>query len=57
MGSPVIAPKFIQALYGNNMAHEEELTQLAIATSISSRKAVTSLAAVKLPQFPPLVRR
>lgn len=55
MISTVVAPKFIQALYGNN-EETEEPTQLAIANS-APRKAVTSLAAVQLPQFPPLPRR
>lgn len=53
---PMVAtPKFIQALYSN--VNPEEPTQLAIANSTSSRKAVTSLASVQLPQFPPLPRR
>lgn len=53
---PMVAiPKFIQALYGN--VNQEEPAQLAISNSTSSRKAVTSLAAVQLPQFPPLPRR
>ncbi|MFZ4728725.1 MAG: hypothetical protein ACOYMQ_08710, partial [Pseudanabaena sp.] len=55
MVSTVIAPKFIQALYGN-VEEVEEPAQLAIANS-APRKAVTSLAAVQLPQFPPLTRR
>jgi exonuclease VII large subunit len=60
MASTVATPKFMQALYGNanssvNDGREED-TQLAIANS-SGRKAVTSLAAVQLPQFPPLPRR
>jgi hypothetical protein len=54
--STVIAPKFMQALYGNTSHEEEEPPQLAIANS-APRKAVTSLAAVQLPQFPPLPRR
>ncbi len=57
---PMVAiPKFIQALYGNvnQNVNQEEPAQLAIANSTSSRKAVTSLAAVQLPQFPPLPRR
>ncbi len=59
--STVVAPKFMQALYSNstNSAAPEEReapTQLAIASSIP-RKGVTSLAAVQLPQFPPLPRR
>lgn len=54
--STVAAPKFMQALYGNANHEEEEPPQLAIANS-ASRKAVTSLAAVQLPQFPPLPRR
>jgi hypothetical protein len=57
MVSTVAAPRFMQALYGSIANPEqEENTQLATANS-SSRKAVTSLAAVKLPQFPPLPRR
>ncbi|PZO37318.1 MAG: hypothetical protein DCF19_19265 [Pseudanabaena frigida] len=60
MVSTVAAPKFIQALYGNTNSssneEREEPAQLAIANS-SPRKAVTSLAAVQLPQFPPLPRR
>lgn len=60
MASTVAMPKFMQALYGNanspvNKAREED-TQLAIANA-NPRKAVTSLAAVQLPQFPPLPRR
>ena len=57
MASTVATPKFMQALYGSvaNLEKEED-PQLAIANS-SSRKAVTSLAAVQLPQFPPLPRR
>lgn len=60
MASTVAMPKFIQALYGNanspvNEGREED-TQLAIANA-NPRKAVTSLAAVQLPQFPPLPRR
>ena len=59
MISTVAVPKFIQSLYEN--AHpanskSEEPAQLAIASS-SSRKVVSSLAAVQLPQFPPLPRR
>lgn len=54
--STVAAPKFMQALYGNANHEEEEPPQLAIANS-APRKAVTSLAAVQLPQFPPLPRR
>ncbi len=57
MVSTVATPKFMQALYGSVANSErEEDTQLAIANS-STRKAVTSLAAVQLPQFPPLTRR
>jgi len=52
----VTAPKFMQSLYGNTNHEEEESPQLAIANS-APRKAVTSLAAVQLPQFPPLPRR
>ncbi len=57
--STVATPSFIQALYGNPHSAanpEEDKSQLAIATT-SPRKAVTSLAAVQLPQFPPLPRR
>jgi hypothetical protein len=47
----------MKALYGSVANPEqEEDTQLEIANS-SPRKAVTSLAAVQLPQFPPLPRR
>ncbi|WP_055076682.1 hypothetical protein [Pseudanabaena sp. 'Roaring Creek'] len=57
--STVATPRFIQALYGNpnNLVNPEmqDSEQLSIANS--SRKAVTSLAAVQLPQFPPLPRR
>ncbi|GBO55144.1 latent nuclear antigen [Pseudanabaena sp. lw0831] len=57
MVSTVATPKFMQALYGSVANPErEEDTQLVIANS-SPRKAVTSLAAVQLPQFPPLPRR
>ena len=55
MVSTVATPNFIQALYGS-AANPEEQSQLPIATT-SPRKAVTSLAAVQLPQFPPLPRR
>ncbi|WP_434683469.1 hypothetical protein [Pseudanabaena minima] len=58
MASTVATPKFMQALYGNSSVNDarEEDTQLAIANA-NPRKAVTSLAAVQLPQFPPLPRR
>ena len=57
IASTVATPKFMQALYGSVANPErEEDTQLAISNS-SSRKVVTSLAAVQLPQFPPLPRR
>jgi len=57
MFSPVAMPKFMKALYGSVANPErEENSQLEIANS-SNRKAVTSLAAVQLPQFPPLPRR
>lgn len=58
MVSTVIAPKFIQDLYANvsSETNQEEHPQLTIASS-SPRRAVTSLAAVQLPQFPPLPRR
>jgi hypothetical protein len=57
--STVAAPRFMQALYGvPNVVNAEknEDPQLAISDS-KHRKAVTSLAAVQLPQFPPLPRR
>ncbi len=61
MVATVATPKFMQALYGSNNGNNsdtdketDQANQLAIA---SSRKAVTSLAAVQLPQFPPLPRR
>jgi len=54
--STVTAPKFMHALYGNANYDEEDSPQLAIANS-APRKAVTSLAAVQLPQFPPLPRQ
>ncbi len=59
MVSTVATPSFMQALYGtaaSSFSEKEEQPQLAIATT-SPRKAVTSLAAVQLPQFPPLPRR
>ena len=60
MVSTIATPKFMQALYGrpnsNANADLEEDTQFAIATA-KPHKAVTSLAAVQLPQFPPLPRR
>jgi len=60
MVSTIATPKFMQALYGhpnsNANADLEEDTQFAIANA-KSHKAVTSLAAVQLPQFPPLPRR
>lgn len=59
MLSSVAIPKFMQALYSNPNSVKpeyEEPEQLSIANP-SSRKAVTSLAAVQLPQFPPLPRR
>lgn len=58
MVSTVAMPKFIQDLY-SSVANRERVEdhQLAIASSSSSRKAVTSLSAVQLPQFPPLPRR
>ncbi|MFM7886387.1 MAG: hypothetical protein ACKPCM_06805 [Pseudanabaena sp.] len=52
----VTPPKFMQSLYGNANHEEEEPPQLAIANS-APRKAVSSLAAVQLPQFPPLPRQ
>jgi hypothetical protein len=58
MVSTIATPKFMQALYGSVANPErEEDHQLAIAANSGSRKAVTSLAAVQLPQFPPLPRR
>jgi hypothetical protein len=62
MVSTVIAPKFIQDMYANVSSEtnqenqEKDHSQLAIAGS-SLRRGVTSLAAVQLPQFPPLPRR
>ncbi|MBD2179026.1 hypothetical protein H6F42_19060 [Pseudanabaena sp. FACHB-1998] len=58
--SSVATPKFMQSLYGgtNNDSPQEidDTAHLAIANS-SGRKVVSSLAAVQLPQFPPLPRR
>lgn len=65
MVSTVATPKFMQSLYGNAKASDNktsdnldrnESDQVAIANA-SPRKAVNSLAAVQLPQFPPLPRR
>jgi len=60
MISTVAVPKFIQSLYENVHSSAnpktEEPAQLAIASS-NTRKVVSSLAAVQLPQFPPLPRR
>jgi hypothetical protein len=58
--STVVAPKFIRALYSyGNVETPEPPEELAIATSSSpsSRQPVKTLAAVQLPQFPPLPRR
>lgn len=58
--SQVVAPKFIRALYGyGSVESHEPPTELAIAnpTVSSNRQAVKTLAAVQLPQFPPLPRR
>jgi hypothetical protein len=57
MVSTVAMPKFIQALYGSVASPEREEEPQMIAANSGSRKAVTSLAAVQLPQFPPLPRR
>jgi hypothetical protein len=55
--STVVAPKFIRALYSYGSAENHESPEeLAIANS-SSRQPVKTLAAVQLPQFPPLPRR
>lgn len=56
MVSTVAMPKFIQALYGS-VANPEREEDQQLAMIANSRKAVTSLAAVQLPQFPPLPRR
>ncbi|MBD2188136.1 hypothetical protein [Pseudanabaena mucicola] len=65
MVSTVATPKFMQSLYGNAKTSDnktsdnldrDETDQVAIANA-SPRKAVNSLAAVQLPQFPPLPRR
>jgi hypothetical protein len=60
MLSAIATPKFMQSLYGhpnsNVKADREEDTQFAIANA-KPHKTVTSLAAVQLPQFPPLPRR
>jgi hypothetical protein len=61
MVSTVATPKFMQALYGNaktsdSLDRDESEQQVAIANA-SPRKVVNSLAAVQLPQFPPLPRR
>jgi hypothetical protein len=50
----VLAPKFMRSLYAYGQEHPEDEADLAIAAS--SRKP-TTLAAVQLPQFPPLPRR
>lgn len=50
----VTAPKFMRSLYAHGQEQPEDDTDLAIAAS--SRKP-TTLAAVQLPQFPPLPRR
>jgi hypothetical protein len=62
--STVIAPKFMRTLYSYGSADTPEpQEELAIANSIpnssspSSRQPVKTLAAVQLPQFPPLPRR
>lgn len=60
MVSTVTAPKFIQSLHGNNHgavnADEDQIQELA-SVKAGSKKVVQSLAAVQLPQFPPLTRR
>ncbi len=66
----VATPKFIQALYGNSHSNHQnantsnsvisdqgEPLELETSNNNTSRKVVTSLAAVQLPQFPPLPRR
>ena len=58
--STVVAPKFIRALYSyGNVESPEPPEELAIANSSSptGRQPVKTLAAVQLPQFPPLQRR
>ena len=62
--STVIAPKFMRTLYSYGSADTPEpQEELAIANSLpnssspSSRQPVKTLAAVQLPQFPPLPRR
>ncbi|MFZ4555080.1 MAG: hypothetical protein ACOYN8_01710 [Pseudanabaena sp.] len=58
--SAVVAPKFIRALYSYGSAENpdppEELAMIA-NSSPSGRQPVKTLAAVQLPQFPPLPRR
>jgi hypothetical protein len=58
--STVVAPKFIRALYSygsvENAQPPEELA-IANSSSPSGRQPVKTLAAVQLPQFPPLPRR
>ena len=58
--STVVAPKFIRALYSyGSVENPEPPEELAIANSSSpsGRQPVKTLAAVQLPQFPPLPRR
>ena len=62
--STVIAPKFMRTLYSYGSADTPDpQEELAIANSVpnssspSSRQPVKTLAAVQLPQFPPLPRR
>jgi len=60
--STVVTPKFMQSLYSNhhhaaNLEPEVNEPEYFAASKGDSRKAVTSLAAVQLPQFPPLPRR
>jgi hypothetical protein len=58
--SAVVAPKFIRALYSyGSVENAEPPEELAIAnySSPSGRQPVKTLAAVQLPQFPPLPRR
>jgi len=59
MVSRVVAPKFIRALYGyGSVESPEPPAELAIANaSPSGRQPIKTLAAVQLPQFPPLPRR
>lgn len=60
--STVATPKFMQSLYSHTQhgAYSDPQTnetEYVPAAKTDSRKVVTSLAAVQLPQFPPLPRR